>query len=220
MAGDQIPVWLEGFVDSGDLKRIEEAVVRAESKTAAEIVPLIVRRSSAIGHLPLMIFSLLSFLTLVLLWPFHDLVDAAYGDYWLPLLLLGWLAVAFPLAKLHHVQRWLIPDVDEDFQARRRAWAEFAANRVASKKDRKGVLLFVSMMERKAVFLVDEGLLALWSPTDLEHFAADFGRRLHELPWGQAFEETIEELAEKLEKALPREAGSRDELGNRLQMKE
>ncbi|HRO67450.1 MAG TPA: hypothetical protein PL182_07800, partial [Pseudobdellovibrionaceae bacterium] len=166
------------------------------------------------------IFLFLSFLTLVVLWPFHDLVDAGYGDYWLPALLLAYLAAAFPLAKFHRVQRLLTPDVDEDFQSRRRAWAEFAANRISTKSDRRGVLLFVSMMERKAVFLVDEGLLGLWSPADLEHFAADFGRRLHELPWGQAFEETIEELAEKLGKAVPREAGSQDQLGNRLQMKE
>lgn len=216
----QIPSWLHGFLDIQDLEKIENAVSAAESKTSAEILPLIVRRSSTTGHLPLMIFLILSLVTLVLLWPFHDWVDAVGGDFWLPTLLVFWLLVAFPLARWPWLQRVLIPNRDEEIQARRRAWAEFSAHQVAGKKDRRGILLFVSVMERKAVVFMDEGLMALWPPAEIERVAAEFGRRLHELPWGQAFEETLADLADRLGKALPREAGSRDELGNSLQMKD
>lgn len=222
MAGkpEMIPKWLKGFLSPADLERVEAAVQKAEAETSAEIVPVIVRRSSAIGHLPLTLFLLLSFVTLVVLWPFHEWVDAHGGDYWLPALLLIWLLLAFPLSRLHRVQRPLIPDVDEEFQARQRAWSEFAAARLSHKEDRRGVFLFVSMMERKVVILIDQGLQASWSQDELEEQAVAFGRRLHDLPWGQAFEETLSELGEKLKKISPRTAESRDQLGNRLQMKE
>ena len=47
------PKWIRSRLSSEDLKSIEEAVGKMEQKTSGEIVPMIVRRSSTVGHIPL-----------------------------------------------------------------------------------------------------------------------------------------------------------------------
>lgn len=220
MAGEQTPTWLNGFLSAEDLPRIQKAVEQAEARTGAEIVPMIVRRSSAIGHIPLTITLILSFLMFVVVYEFRWMIEDNSSHFLIPIAVALFALISVPLSRLHRVQRILIPNSDETQQSHQRAWAEFASMKIAGKKNRKGVLLFVSMMERKVVVLPDQGLAEVLPYADTVALAESFGRRLHDMPWGQAFEETLREVADKLEKVLPRDAGSVDELGNRLQIKE
>lgn len=48
------PSWARSVLKPEDLPKISEAVRRAEMKTTGEIVPVIVHRSSVVGHVPLM----------------------------------------------------------------------------------------------------------------------------------------------------------------------
>jgi putative membrane protein len=220
VAGEQTPSWLKGFLSAEDLPRIQKAVEKAEAKTGAEIVPMIVRRSSVIGHLPLTITLILSFLMFVVAYEFRWAMDDYSTHFLIPIAVAVLALLSFPLSRLHRIQRFLIPNADETLQSHRRAAFEFASMKIAKKKNRQGILLFVSMMERKVVVLPDQGLSELLPYVDTVALAQSFGQRLHSMPWGQAFEETLAEVASKLEKVLPRDAGSTDELGNGLQIKE
>ncbi|MCJ8276142.1 MAG: hypothetical protein MJK18_04820, partial [Bdellovibrionales bacterium] len=51
--------WLKGHLDEEGAKKIEQAIIDAEKKTSGEIVPMIVRSSSTIGHVPIIVFSIL-----------------------------------------------------------------------------------------------------------------------------------------------------------------
>lgn len=136
------------------LVRIQHAVRAAESQTGAEILPLVVRRSSVVGHLPLLI-SLIILLPLIYLdhmelIPWHSL-------YPWDLLIYGIIAAAggVVLAKRKNIQRLLTPDVDEIAQVEQRAALEFYATKMQYPVSKPLVLIFISLMEHRAVVLAD-----------------------------------------------------------------
>ena len=51
--------WISKFLSEQEISSITDAVKNAESKTSGEIVPVIVRRSSSVGHIPVLLTSLL-----------------------------------------------------------------------------------------------------------------------------------------------------------------
>jgi putative membrane protein len=68
------------------------------------------------------------------------------------------LLLSFPLSRLACVQRLFVPQGDQAFQVEARALLEFYLAGVASTRGRTGILLFISLMERKAVVLADEAI--------------------------------------------------------------
>jgi uncharacterized membrane protein len=59
MVTQELPTWALELLGADGAGRIETAIADAESRTSGEIVPILVRRSSTIGHVPLIAFSLL-----------------------------------------------------------------------------------------------------------------------------------------------------------------
>jgi putative membrane protein len=154
-----VPGWAARCLGTDGHERIEAAIAEAESRTSGEIVPLLVRRSSTIGHVPVLAFCLL--LTAFLLAE----LPAVLGD-WLGGHALIWMAATWILAaggavlfaRFDFVQRMLISQIDEVMQVERRAQLEFYELDLSRTKGRTGVLLMVSLMEHRAVVLADQGI--------------------------------------------------------------
>ena len=143
-------------------ERIEAAIAEAESHTSGEIVPILVRRSSTVGHIPLVSFSLLLLCVHLFDLPAHLAAAAAElgGPDWLWLgacwLLAGGLALG--LSRLDAVQRLLTPRGDQIQQVDQRAEIEFYELEMSQTEGRTGILLFVSLMEHRAVVLADHSI--------------------------------------------------------------
>ena len=150
----EIPNWLSGKLDSKGADEISAAVGRAEKHTSAEIVPMVVRGSITVGHVPWLLFFIAIPLTWVLL----------------PLVLHNWVGeiltvvvasvFAFVFKRFATVQRILTPDEDEMASVQRRALLEFHLANLPSTEKATGVLIFVSMLERRAVILADAAITA------------------------------------------------------------
>lgn len=221
VAGEnQIPSWLASHLKTDDLSRIESAVKAAELQTAAEIVPLVVRRSASIAHLPLMLAFLLCLISLIGIWPYHAWIEAHHAALFLPLLMVILSALAIPLSQIVWIQRFLLTSVDAELQVRRRAWAEFAALKVGSTEDHRGLLIMISVMERKVVVLPDQGLSQALSADAANEWVQSLAKHLKTGEWGAAFTETLSDMGKRLGEIAPREASSRDELSNRLQIRD
>ena len=128
----------------------------AELKTSGEIVPMIVKSSSTVGHVPIVIF-LIALL-------FYFMVDLAQFGYFesSTLNFLIWAILCLPvsrlLAELSLVQRLLVNQMDQRDQVELRAEVEFYEANLKNTEGSTGILLFVSLMERKAVVLADEAI--------------------------------------------------------------
>ncbi len=153
-----LPRWISTYLDDEHHQSIENAIAAAEANTSGEIVPMIVRRSSTIGHVPVVVFAFLVIVFLAANTPAH--IAELIGHHW------GWLIVeaiviyvtAIGLSLIPAVQRLFTPKADQVSQVHRRAEIEFFEAKLNQTQDATGILLFVSMLERRAVVLADEGI--------------------------------------------------------------
>jgi putative membrane protein len=157
-----------GCFGDDDRRTVREAVADAERKTVGEILPVVVERSDP--HPGASWMAALLFVV----------VGSTLLFIWLPwrhpaLLLLSQLAmglVGFALA------RWL-PDFRRVFifedrateVATEQAFQEFYANGLHKTEAATGVLVFVSLLERRVILLADEGIdtkvdAEFWADTD------------------------------------------------------
>ncbi len=151
------PKWAQNFVTPEEAKQISEAVAEAEKKTQGEIVPIIVRRSSTIGHVPY----LLTLCLFILLFAFEIPQSQRIGHTgeWILFAVAALVFIlSFPLSRLTWIQRIFVPQGDQAFQVEARALLEFYQAEISKTQGRTGILLFLSLMERKAVVLADEAI--------------------------------------------------------------
>lgn len=221
-AGEELPVtgkptsqanaFAEHFLTHDQVFKITQAVIDAEKGTRGEIVPMIVQRSSTIGHLPL--YSSLIIFSLCLL------VLVEWQPWWL---LIGWglplvavlfvsLFVGFSLARWPTFQRWLIPVLDQDAQVWQRARSEWAMSKIQKTESRTGILIFVSVMERKAVILADEGIAKFYPENTWKEVIQNLGHDLSKDRWTEGFQKAIGRCGEILREHLPNDIGNPNEL--------
>lgn len=158
MADSALPGWARQSLGAEGAGRIERAIAEAESRTSGEIVPMLVRRSSTVGHVPMLCFCLL--LLAVLLLDLPAWLTGLGGPHW------AWVAacwgvtagLALGLSRLDATQRLLTPRGDQDQQVDLRAEVEFYELGITETRDRTGILLFVSRMEHRAVVLADRSI--------------------------------------------------------------
>ena len=150
--------WASRALGSDGAECVETAIAEAESHTSGEIVPILVRRSSTVGHVPLVSFTLL--LLCVFLSDLPARLAELGGPSWAWLgacwLLAGGLALG--LSHLDTVQRLLTPRLDQMQQVDQRAEIEFYELEMSQTQDRTGILLFVSLMEHRAIVLADHSI--------------------------------------------------------------
>ncbi|HSU80862.1 MAG TPA: hypothetical protein VLR69_00520 [Thermoanaerobaculia bacterium] len=148
------------FFSQADLDAIQAAVQEAEGRTSGEIVPYVVERSDPYQN------ALWKGAALgALLGPMAALAIYRWTNVWgwpleawmvLPAPLGG--AVGYLLALLQPVRRWMAGEHILDLRARRRAAVAFLDQEVFRTRDRTGILLFVSLFERRVVLLADSGI--------------------------------------------------------------
>jgi putative membrane protein len=146
-----------------DRDRISAAVVEAERKTSGEIVPFVVDQSDDYEEAEWRLGALTGVLLVGVLAAVYLFTPA-----WLPWNFAEWLLVilaGFGLGMA--AARFLLP-VRRAFAGRRmierrvgqRAAQAFIAEEVFNTRDRTGILLFVSLLERRVIVLGDSGINA------------------------------------------------------------
>ncbi len=217
-----IPGWLTSVMDQSGLERIRATVTTAEKRTSGEIVPMIVHSSIATGHVPLVAFLLF----LAIFWgllPFLVSMGALPVDYW------GWAevgviaiaaALAWPLSKLDWFKRALTTGEDQAIAVGRRAQLEFYQSEIKATENKTGVLIFVSLLEHRAVVLADKAIA--------QKLPAETWNKIVELIIDETKKNdfttgmcrAIEEVGEILAREFPIQVGDRNELADRLVIKE
>jgi putative membrane protein len=137
------------------LAAVHAELASAERKTVGEIVPVVLERSDA--HPGAAWLAALSFLLLgtglvapILPWESPALVLAAQLSF----LGLGWAAARL----LPDFQRFFVSEARATELAEEQALLEFHRHGLRDTEARTGVLVFVSLFERRAIVLGDEGI--------------------------------------------------------------
>jgi putative membrane protein len=152
------PKWCLKFISPSGIHSVSNAVKAAEEKTSGEIIPMIVRRSSALGHLGIQLFTvacLLETLLYIALEKWSHLQHPAWPVMFL--VAFSWPISEF-LARIQCLQRLFTIPAEQTSQVHARATLEFFSSGFQKTKAHTGVLIFLSLMERKCVVLADEGI--------------------------------------------------------------
>lgn len=194
-----------------DAERIAAAVETAERRTTGEIVCVLARSSSHYGHAPLLWAAALALSTPALLLALTQL--SAQATY---LIQIGVFFAAAGLMSLPVLRYALVPRAAKRARAHRAALEQFFARRVSRTRDRNGVLIYVSLAERYARIVADDGIAAkvdqdVWQSAVDALVACMSQRRV-----GDGFVTAIESCGAVLAAHFPSDGGGPNELPNKL----
>jgi putative membrane protein len=207
------------FFSQADLDAIQAAVREAEARTSGEIVPYVVERSDEYQN------ALWKGAALgALLGPMAALAIYRWSNVWgIPIGI--WIALPAPvggaigylLSLLHPVRRWMTGEETLDLRARRRAAVAFIDQEVFRTRHRTGILLFVSLFERRVVLLADSGIHQKVEEGAWEAITRRLAGGIRSGRPGPALIEAIRACGELLERhGVERQADDQDELSNEL----
>jgi len=150
-----IPKWLERHLNAENRVLVEDAIASVEKSSSVEIVPVIVKRSSTVSHVPVNLFLLLICLGLLFGDYFYILPWVNSGLIYLGLGILS-LILSMGLSRFDRVSMLFTPEADRNLQVLQRAELEFYRNKLGQTRDKTGVLVFISVAERRVQVLADE----------------------------------------------------------------
>ncbi|HEY8271675.1 MAG TPA: hypothetical protein VIG33_12360 [Pseudobdellovibrionaceae bacterium] len=220
--------WVTKYLTEKQIAEISQAVHQAEGGTSGDIVPMIVRRSSAVRHVPVILglsFALIFFGIEILGvngWYISDFFPFLMGHWVYQIGFLALLMVlAWGLSHLHPVQRLLTSDEDEKEQVWRRAQLEFFLHRLHHTHKKTTVLIFVSVMERRAVILADEAVAKVLPANTWEEVLKPLTGFLHKGEWSAGFQDSIRRSGALLKAHFPEPVGGTpaNEISNNLIIK-
>lgn len=212
--------WIQRYLSQNDIQRVSQAVQEAETKTSGEIVPVIVQRSSTVGHVPLALTLLFLVAALFVEFPTKDLLFIRPWIYVWPFLAVTFFFLAQFFSRSTRIQRMLTPNQDEVAQVYQRAQLEFYLNRVNMTTSSTGILIFISVMERRAVILADQGIAQKIPQETWQKIVNSLTFKLRKGQWSPGLLTAIHDCGEILTTHFPIESHTKNELSNQLVVKE
>jgi putative membrane protein len=194
-----------------DRERIAAAIRGIEAKTSGEIVCVLARSSADATALPVLLAAAVALalpwlLVAVTQMPVHRIL----------LLQIAAFVVLAPVLCLPRVRVALVPPAARRAVAHRAAMEQFAIRDLARKTERTGILIFVSLAERYARIIADEGISARVPQAEWQAAVDALVAHMRDGRIADGFVAAIEACGKVLTAHFPRTSTSRDELPDRI----
>jgi putative membrane protein len=189
---------------------VATAIAAAEKRTSAQFVCVLARASSGYAHIPIIWATVLALLTP---WPLIQFTEWSVQRIFL-IQLVVFIAFALIFSWMP-VRLALVPGALRRARAHRAALEQFVLRRVGHTKHRTGVLIFVSLAERYARILADEGIAEKVHAAEWQAAVDALIANMREGRIAAGFTAAIERCAAVAEPHAPPD-GSSNELPNRL----
>ncbi len=198
-------------ISTQDRERISHAIRTAEAKTSGEIVCVLAKSSSDNPALPILVAAVVALALPWLLVAFTAMT--VHGI--LSLQIFVFLALLVILL-LPRVRLALVPRRTRRAVAHRAAAEQFVARGVARKKDRAGILIFVSLTERYARIIADDGIAARVSQSEWQTAVDALVVHMRDGRIAEGFITAVDVCGNALATHFPPTATSHDELPDRI----
>jgi putative membrane protein len=207
-----------------DLARIKMAVENAEGKTSGEVVPYVVEMSDAYEVAEWRAGMLCSVLALGIF-----AAVRRWTEVWLPLdfvemAVTAMLASAAGVLLTHFVpslQRLFAGTHLMEIRIQQRAAQAFIAEEVFATRDRSGILIFLSLLERRVLVLGDSGINAKVNQSDWDGVVNTIVSGIKRGTPADGLIAAIEECGRLLERhGVARRSDDKDELSDDLRMRD
>lgn len=199
------------FLNEEERSRIERAVAEVEKTTAGEVVPVVVDQSDDYRDARILSTLSLSFpATMIVM----ILLDQDTVWHFVPLMIVASLPAWVLTGR---VNRFLLPFIGgrrREGAVRNRAELLFYQLGLHETRHRSGIMIFVSVLERKAWILADRGINERIDPGRWQEIVSRLSRGLAEGERSGSLCRAIEECGLLLAKHFPPDESNPDELPN------
>lgn len=207
----------ERFFNAHEAERIKAAVAQAEAGTSGEIVVMVASASHAYPEAQLRAALLFSFpVALALAWIAARLLWWPGDLLWLFLAFfcLSFLLLRFALPLSHALWRWFIAPEQAADEVEREAVLSFYSENLHHTRQATGVLVFISVLERRVWILADSGISAVLPPTTWQELVQELIKGIRSKEQGAATVRVVERIGTMLAESFPPEPEDRNELAD------
>ena len=194
-----------------DRKRIATAIRATESRTSGEIVCVLAKQSADGKALPVLIAAVIA-----LALPWLLVMTTAMPVLRILTLQVAVFVVVAALLHLLRLRVELIPHAARRALAHRAALVQFAIRGVAKTKDRTGILIFVSLAERYARIVTDDGIAARVQQSDWQSAIDALVAHMRDGRIGDGYIAAIDICGAVLARHFPDSKVGQDELPDRI----
>ena len=198
-------------ISTQDRERISVAIRAAEAKTSGEIVCVLAQSSSDATALPVFLAAVAALALPWLLVAFTAMTVQRI----LSLQTVMFFGLTMVLC-LPRVRVALMPRKARRAVAYRVAMEQFAIRGIARKPERSGILIFVSLAERYARIIADEGIAARVPQSEWQTTVDALSAHMRDGRIADGFVTAIGICGDNLARHFPRSATSHDELPDRI----
>jgi putative membrane protein len=198
-------------ISAQDRERIAIAIRAAEARTSGEIVCVLAQTSSDATALPILLAAVVAFAL-----PWLLVASTAMPVNRILLLqIIVFVALAVTLC-LPRVRIALVPRAVRRAVAHRVAMEQFMIRGIAHKRERTGILIFVSLAERYARIVADDGIASRVPKAEWQGAIDAMVAHMSSGRIADGFIAAIDVCGTVLAKNFPRSETSRDELPDRI----
>lgn len=209
-------------------QRVNESVRLGESRTSAEIVPVVATTSGRYDRaedLAGLWFGVLLMIPVVIFWPAPHQADAgSWGGsspVWFIIRLvvavvIGFIAGAVISSRVAWLRRLFTPRIQMTDEVNQAARGVFFDNRVHHTQGGGGVLIYVSLFEHVAVILADRHVIDTIGQPVIDELCSLLTRQLSAVGPIEAICETVQAVGQRLSIAMPRAKDDVNELPDAL----
>jgi putative membrane protein len=217
----------EDFLDHTGRRAVEDATAAAEECTSAEIVCAVATESGRYDRAEAIVGVLAALLGLGVVHWITPVRFATSGSWAMEAAGAGWLALGVVLGTIagtllasywHPLRRLFVADAEMETDVARAALAVFAIARLAATRTRAGVLIYVSLFERRVQIIADSRAMEVLGQAGVDAIRDIAVARLRDGNRAGTFVDAIVAAARALAPALPPEPANPDELPNRLRV--
>ncbi len=198
-------------ISEADRERISTAIRAAETKTSGEIVCVLAQTSSDATGLPILIAAVAA-----LALPWLLVAFTAMTVYRILSLQVIVFLVLMAILCLPRMRVALMPRRARRAVAHRVAREQFISRGIARTKDRSGILIFVSLAERYARIIADEGIAARVRQSQWQAAVDALIAHMRDGHIAEGFITAIDLCGAELAKHFPRTEADREELPDRI----
>lgn len=215
------------ILTDSDLSRLKQAVAEAETQTAGEIVPYVIRQSDDYGVAVWRggaVGALAAAAALLVV----GMVSGGWDQAWLYTswmmaltIAAGGLLGAVLVGAWPAARRLFTGHAEMERQVRKRAYEAFLEEEVFDTRDRTGILLYVSLLEHRIEVMGDVGINAKVEPEDWEGVVGLIRDGIREDSLADGLERAIRRCGELLHrKGVEIRPDDTDELSDRVRLRD
>ena len=214
-----------------DRKKISTAIASAEKNTSGEITAAVIKQSSNYAAREMIFATIATFIVTI----FFLIAAPAVQNYlerriWemqayqmaliYAVAIFILLGLFYLLSNLSFIDRLIVPKAVMNKFVWERAVRHFHESGVASTRDRTGILIFVSFLERRVELIADAGINAKIDPKEWQNIVDSIIEGVRTKQFVEKLELAVGKCGELLAKHFPIKPDDENELTNEFQVLE